>query len=159
MRAGDGVICSTALPRPPLRVVNPRRGRAATASTSPLRVTRPERDHVDIGWAGGTGHSAPSSRGCRSLRGHARAPGDALHHVGQPFADVRRRVRHPSALSIPFAAIEPYPAAMTHFDIALAPAGKGDFFKGKSDLRWLEAAALGIPCIADPDVYPESSTA
>ena len=44
---------------------------------------------------------------------------------------------------------------MTHFDIALAPAGKGDYFKGKSDLRWLEAAALSMPCIADPDVYPE----
>ena len=34
---------------------------------------------------------------------------------------------------------------MTHFDIALAPAGKSDFFRGKSDLRWLEAAALGMP--------------
>ena len=44
---------------------------------------------------------------------------------------------------------------MTHFDVSLAPAGKGDYFKGKSDLRWLEAAALSLPCIADPDVYPE----
>ena len=37
--------------------------------------------------------------------------------------------------------------------VALAPAGKGDFFRGKSDLRWLEAGALGIPTIADPPVY------
>ena len=44
---------------------------------------------------------------------------------------------------------------MTHFDVALAPAGKGGYFQGKSDLRWLEASALGIPTIADPGVYPE----
>src|SRR5689334_7900299 len=54
-----------------------------------------------------------------------------------------------------FAPFETYPAAMTLFDVALAPAGKGSFFRGKSDLRWLEASALGIPIIADPDVYPE----
>jgi glycosyltransferase involved in cell wall biosynthesis len=56
-------------------------------------------------------------------------------------------------LSVPFAAIEQYPAAMTMFDIALAPAGKGGFFRGKSDLRWMEAGALAIPTIADPMVY------
>jgi glycosyltransferase involved in cell wall biosynthesis len=44
---------------------------------------------------------------------------------------------------------------MALFDVALAPAGEGSFFRGKSDLRWLEASALGIPIVADPDVYPE----
>jgi glycosyltransferase involved in cell wall biosynthesis len=44
---------------------------------------------------------------------------------------------------------------MADFDVALAPAGRGGFFRGKSDLRWLEAGALGIPVIADPAVYPE----
>ena len=75
--------------------------------------------------------------------------------VGQPFAQWSADEFGARALAIPFTALEVYPAAMTHFDIALAPAGKGDYFKGKSDLRWLEAAALGMPCIADPDVYPE----
>jgi len=60
-----------------------------------------------------------------------------------------------TGLAVPFTALEVYPAAMTHFDISLAPAGKGAYFKGKSDLRWLEAAAMSLPCIADPEVYPE----
>jgi glycosyltransferase involved in cell wall biosynthesis len=50
--------------------------------------------------------------------------------------------------------IEVYPAAMANFDIALAPATNSAFFRGKSDLRWLEASALGIPVVADPVLYP-----
>src|SRR5262249_3055531 len=58
-------------------------------------------------------------------------------------------------LTLPFAPFETYPAAMTLFDIALAPAGRSNFFRGKSDLRWLEASTLATPVVADPLVYPE----
>ena len=44
---------------------------------------------------------------------------------------------------------------MTLFDIAIAPSSESNLFKGKSDLRWLEASALGVPLVAHPDVYPE----
>ena len=44
---------------------------------------------------------------------------------------------------------------MTLYDIALAPAGDSSFYRGKSDLRWLEASAIGLPLIADPEVYPD----
>jgi glycosyltransferase involved in cell wall biosynthesis len=44
---------------------------------------------------------------------------------------------------------------MALYDIALAPAGDSSFYRGKSDLRWLEASALGQPIIADPVVYPD----
>jgi glycosyltransferase involved in cell wall biosynthesis len=44
---------------------------------------------------------------------------------------------------------------MTHFDIAIAPSAGTNFYRGKSDLRWLEAAAMGLPVVADPIVYPE----
>jgi O-antigen biosynthesis protein len=43
---------------------------------------------------------------------------------------------------------------MAAFDVALAPAAPSAFFAAKSDLRFLEAAALGLPVIADPRVYP-----
>ncbi len=56
---------------------------------------------------------------------------------------------------LPPGKIEVYPAAMTLFDIAIAPSSESNLFKGKSDLRWLEASALGIPLVAHPDVYPE----
>jgi glycosyltransferase involved in cell wall biosynthesis len=59
------------------------------------------------------------------------------------------RCRH-----LPWGALECYPAAMCNLDIALAPATGSAFFRGKSDLRWLEASALGIPVVADPVVYP-----
>jgi glycosyltransferase involved in cell wall biosynthesis len=55
---------------------------------------------------------------------------------------------------VPFAAIEQYPAAMTAMDIALGPAAHTGFYRGKSDLRWLEAGALGVPIVAHPLVYP-----
>ena len=44
---------------------------------------------------------------------------------------------------------------MTLFDIAIAPSSESNLFKGKSDLRWLEASALGIPLVAHPEIYPE----
>ena len=56
---------------------------------------------------------------------------------------------------MPWAPFDTYPAAMTLMDVALAPAGQDNFYRGKSDLRWLEAGALGIPLVADPLVYPE----
>ena len=76
--------------------------------------------------------------------------------IGQPFADDFKKAGWGNrALAVPFAAIEQYPAAMTLLDIALAPAGKSRFHRGKSDLRWVEASALGIPVIANPTIYDE----
>jgi glycosyltransferase involved in cell wall biosynthesis len=74
--------------------------------------------------------------------------------IGQPFAEPFKEHFADRAISIPFTMLETYPAAMTMFDIALAPAGRGLFYRGKSDLRWLEAGALGIPVIGSPKVYP-----
>lgn len=120
------------------------------------KLTRPSRPTVNIGWAGGTGHR----EGVRPWLNQAawvmsRHEQTCFVSIGQPFATAF--VPHfgeARCISIPWAQIEVYPAAMTMFDVALAPAGKGLFFKGKSDLRWVEAGALGIPTIADPDVYP-----
>ena len=55
----------------------------------------------------------------------------------------------------PVRRLETYPASMTAFDVALAPSGGNNRSRGKSDLRWLEASALGLPLVADPVVYPE----
>jgi glycosyltransferase involved in cell wall biosynthesis len=43
---------------------------------------------------------------------------------------------------------------MKFFDMAIAPSSESNLFKGKSDLRWLEASALGIPLVAHPETYP-----
>lgn len=124
------------------------------------RLTRPERPTVNIGWAGATGHMRELipwlneavipvmhayDNTCAVIVGQ---PGMA-NPIGQLFEDRTR------AIGVPFTTLECYPAAMCLFDIALAPAGSTAWYRGKSDLRWLEASALKIPTIADPVVYPE----
>jgi hypothetical protein len=40
-------------------------------------------------------------------------------------------------------------------DVSLAPYFDSEFFKAKSDLRWLEASALAIPTVGDPRLYTD----
>lgn len=122
------------------------------------RLEKPDRgDQVNIGWAGATGHLKaiepwlPYVNRIMQLREKT-----SFVSIGQPFADGFKKGGWGNrALSVPFAAIEQYPAAMTLLDIALAPSGNTRFHRGKSDLRWVEASALAIPVIASPTVYSE----
>jgi glycosyltransferase involved in cell wall biosynthesis len=111
---------------------------------------------VNIGWAGATGHRDALIPWLKEVARIMQNYHDtAFISIGQPFANGFREMFPGRCIATPFAAIETYPAAMTLFDVAIAPAGKGLFYRAKSDLRWLEAGALGIPVVADPDVYPE----
>lgn len=125
---------------------------------SRYKLTRPARPTVNIGWAGATGHDdamVPWLRAVTSVM--LDFPQTCFVTIGQRYADSFRPAFGARALSVPFTAIEQYPAAMTMLDIALAPVGPGGFHKAKSDLRWLEASALGIPVVADAtgNVYGE----
>jgi O-antigen biosynthesis protein len=158
MAATDGVICSTDWLARRCRSINPRTWTCRNGLDLPrYRLTRPHRDHVGIGWAGGTGHRAAVTAWLPEvadvMRDHAAT---RFVSVGEPFAaELGQELGGERCLAIPFGALDVYPAAMTHFDVALAPAGRSAYFQAKSDLRWLEAGALGIPTIADPAVYPE----
>ena len=160
MRVADGIICSTVVHRPPLPLVQPRApGSAATASTSsatswpqpgPLRASRsagPAASATRHRWPAGSPRCATSC---------ARAPTRASCPVGHPaaaaFVEEFGRER---AVAYPSAEIEVYPASMTLFDVSIAPSAENNQFRGKSDLRWLEASAVGIPLVAHPDVYPD----
>lgn len=120
-------------------------------------LQRPDRgEQVNIGWAGATGHweaLAPwlvQVANLMDLRENVN-----FVTIGQPVADDFIPKYGQRALSVPWAALEQYPAAMTLLDIALAPAANTRFHRGKSDLRWLEAGALGIPTIGSSFTYPE----
>jgi glycosyltransferase involved in cell wall biosynthesis len=121
------------------------------------RLTRPSRKTINIGWAGATGHVKALSPWLNAVNAIMMQREDTCFvSVGQNFADaLKPTIGEHRAISIPFTAIEQYPSAMSMFDIALAPGGGGSWYRGKSDLRWLEASALGIPIIARPSVYPE----
>jgi glycosyltransferase involved in cell wall biosynthesis len=120
-------------------------------------LTVPERTMVNVGWAGATGHRDTVIPWLQALAGVMEMkPNVCFVSIGEPFArGFTQKFGEQRALAIPWSQVEQYPAAMTMFDIALAPGGQGGWWKGKSDLRWLEASALGIPTIANPIVYPE----
>jgi glycosyltransferase involved in cell wall biosynthesis len=121
------------------------------------QLTIPPRPTTNVGWAGATGHMKalrPWLTGVAEVM--QRHPQTCFVSIGQSYAEAFKEHFGPErAISVPFTAIEQYPAAMTMFDIAIAPAGRSGFHKAKSDLRWLEASALGIPIIADPGLYPD----
>jgi len=159
MRLCDGVICSTDYLA--------RRYRAFNARTFVCRngidlrrysyERAPSRDDVTIGWAGGIGHKGALEPWLPGVAAVMRArPATRFVTVGQPFAPrLAPEFGAARAFGVPFSHLEMYPASMTAFDIALAPSGRTNLFRGKSDLRWLEASALGTPLVADPEVYPE----
>lgn len=158
MRACDGLIVSTDFLARRYRALNPnvwvcRNG----LDLGRYSLTRPPRDHVTIGWAGGTGHEEAVLPWLRAVADVMRErPEVRFMSAGQPYAELLEPEFGPErAIALPFIEIDTYPAAMTNFDIAIAPAGRSHFFQAKSDLRWLEASALGLPTVADPFVYGE----
>jgi glycosyltransferase involved in cell wall biosynthesis len=158
LRAVDGIICSTPWLAERYGTLNPRTFVCRNGvDLKRYALTLPERDYVGIGWAGATGHRnamAPWLAEVTSIM-HER---EDVHFVsvGQNFAaELEPVFGKRRTLGIPFTALDTYPASMTLYDIALAPAADNSFYRGKSDLRWLEASALGHPLIADPQVYPD----
>lgn len=119
------------------------------------KLTLPKRDTVNIGWAGGEGHQESSLQWVPAVRDVAATYEEVRFvSIGLPVASqlgIEGR-----ALAVPFVAIEQFPAALCNFDISIAPAMESNFFAAKSDLRFLECGALGIPCVAHPFVYGES---
>ena len=158
MTACDGLICSTEH-----LATRYRRFNAETwvcqngVDLGRYALTRPPRDTVTIGWAGGTGHRPAMVPWLRELLVVLeQRPATRFMSVGaEDFASaLAERFGSSRCVGLPWGPIETYPAAMSSFDIALAPATSSAFFRGKSDLRWLEASALGIPTVADPVLYP-----
>lgn len=156
MRACDGLVASTDFIARKYRQFN----RNVWVCRNGVDLARydlklPRRPQINIGWAGATGHRNAIVPWLKAVAAVMRQR-DLVNFVSigesfaQPFAETFGEKR---ALSVPFAGMEQYPAAMTHMDIALGPAAHTAFYQGKSDLRWLEAGALGIPIVAHPLVY------
>jgi glycosyltransferase involved in cell wall biosynthesis len=156
--ACDGVTCATPYVAARYAPLNPRTFVCENGvDLRSYALTRPEHDTVNIGWAG---TSAP--------------PEELLPWAGQIAAMMRVRevtnfvsigsrlgdavagleaVAPERCLAIPGVLPEQYPAAMSIFDIVFDPAGMQPWRLGRSQLRWLEAAAWGMPFVGDPRIY------
>ena len=158
MRVTDGIVCSTDYLARRYRSFNDRTWACYNGiDLKRYAWPKPAREGVTIGWAGGVGHKASLARWEPAIRSVLRArPETRFVSVGHgAAADYLEEFGPQRAVGLPPGKIEVYPAAMTMFDIAIAPSAENNLFRGKSDLRWLEASALGLPLVAHPDVYPE----
>lgn len=154
MRACDAMIVSTGWLAKKYRVFN----KKIFICKNGIEVRRygqfkrPERRTLNIGWAGGVGHLEAIKRWLPAVQQILDEFEDVRFvSIGLPFAKMVDRPEQ--SVALPFTSIENFPAVMTHFDIAIAPAGRSSFYAAKSDLRFLETAAMGIPLVADPFVY------
>ena len=104
---------------------------------------------IRIGWSGGASHEEdlriiePVVRSI--LAKHPEVTFNFVHGIPEFLRGIDR-----VECVGKFARIDKYPQhiASQGWDIALAPLVDNAFNRGKSNLRWLEAAALGIPCVA-----------
>jgi glycosyltransferase involved in cell wall biosynthesis len=117
-----------------------------------LDLPKPAGDRpLTIGWAGGCSHSRDVSLIAQAWRDVTDETGCRGHFVGTDFRNVTR------SAGFDWTPWEPEPSAYYRnidFDIGLAPLSEHKFNGGKSPLKALEYAALGIPVIAsDHPVY------
>lgn len=120
---------------------------------SMLKLERPQRNRLTIGWAGGASHIRDIGSVAYGLKQVMRHNKDIdVHFVGadlRPLVKAPREIRHTPWLED---TLEYY--KLIDFDIGLAPLVPSVFAQTKSHIKALEYAALGIPVIAsDTEPY------
>jgi glycosyltransferase involved in cell wall biosynthesis len=117
-------------------------------------VSKVDRPYVSIGWAG----AFASHIGMRGWLGAVKAvleerPDTRFVSVGADFSPALAGIAPERLTAIHGSMFESYPAPMSLIDIALAPTDGSRAFRAKSDLRFLEAAAVGAAVVGDPRLY------
>ena len=113
------------------------------------RTHRKSRKGIRIGWAGGSSHEEDLrvvEPVIHSILSKYRDVSFVLCHGVPPFLRNIDRVEFVTK----WARIDHYPQYLADrsFDIGMAPLVDNAFNRGKSNLRWLEYSALGIPTVA-----------
>lgn len=118
----------------------------------------PEREGITIGWSGGTGHDKAIGPWLQVIfEVMARNPEMSFISTGMNYAAALEEHLPGRTKFIPWTPVECYPYMLTNFDIVICPSHDSKYFKSKSDLRWLEASAVGIPTISEPPTYKDSA--
>ncbi len=155
----DGVLCATERIAERYARLNPRVHLCPSGlDLGAYGLSRPAHDTINIGWAGrslGYDEMRPWIAQVVTVM-RARAVTNFIS-IGEPAAEAAANsgaVEPERCLSIPVTLPEQYPAALTIFDISFDPLGRAAWRRARSPLRWLEAAARGIPFVGDRRVYP-----
>jgi len=106
---------------------------------------------VRIGWVGGGTHEEDheiiKDVVFELLQEHPNLEFYFMHGVPHFFRD-HERIKY----TLDFKPVDKYPkwVMKSAFDIGVAPLEDNNFNRGKSNLRWLEYSAMGIPTVASP---------
>jgi glycosyltransferase involved in cell wall biosynthesis len=155
----DGVTCATRYIADRYARFNPRTSVCENGiDLRPYALTRPPHDTVNIGWLGSSMQAEEAMPWLVQIAAMMRVREVTnFVSIGQRLGDAvaaMGAVVPERCLAIPGMFPEQVPAAMSIFDIAFDPVGQQPWRLGRSQLRWLESSAWGIPLVGDPRIYP-----
>jgi len=156
LRISDGIIVSTPYLKNIYKEYNP--NVYVIPNSIDWKIWSSVKNHpkpgIRIGWSGGSAHREDlaiiENVIPRILDAHKDARFVFMHGIAPFLLDLEKKYPGRMELHTEWARIDKYPAkiASLDFDIAIAPLIDSSFNRAKSNLRWLEAAALGVPCVA-----------
>ncbi|SOD71313.1 glycosyltransferase involved in cell wall bisynthesis [Jatrophihabitans sp. GAS493] len=118
-------------------------------------MQRPPTRRLTVGWAGGSAHREDFASVSKELRQFFRRNAKVESHlIGGRFSGL---IGRPLDRFTPWSATPEEFFPKIDFDIAIAPLAHNDFNRAKSDLKFVEYAALGIPTVAT-DFGPYADT-
>lgn len=155
MRACDGAIFATEW------LARQFRGAARSAHVcrtgldlERFAVSRVDRPAVHVGWAGAFASHVAMKPWLAAVKAVLQErPQARFVSVGADFSPAFGDLDGDRHMGINGSMFECYPAAMSLFDVALAPTDGSRAFRAKSDLRFLEYAAIGAAVVGDPRLY------
>jgi glycosyltransferase involved in cell wall biosynthesis len=106
---------------------------------------------IRIGWAGGGSHDRDLLMISNVIDAISKKYSNVeFYFLGGFPAEFQEKSQRKLTLSKTWYSINKYPQALKdlNFDIALAPIRDNEFNRAKSNLRWLEYSAMGVPTIA-----------
>lgn len=156
IKTSDGLICSTPYLAELYKPLNRRVfvvENSIDLSLWRVRSSPAPRQRVTIGWMGGGTHNE-DHRLIKDAVVEVLAQNEGVRFVyvsGGSCPDFFKDIKGLKWIH-DFRAINKYPAwiGKFKFDIGIAPLVDNNFNRGKSNLRWLEYSALGLPCVASP---------
>jgi hypothetical protein len=159
MKACSGIICSTEYLSEQYSKYNSNvfvAKNSIPAYLYDIEKIPKENKKIVLGWAGGAGHLQAFRSWYQELLDVMLGSSQTnFISVGVNYADHVAQHFPGRCISMPWTSLENYPYSLSAFDISIAPSHDSKYFRSKSDLRWLESSAIGIPTVVNPITYPE----